>query len=114
MTDDLLKTDIISWLRTNANGNANARPRKFLVAYLLFLGHKLPKADPDRVVRRVCAEMPEVGSSLKGYFYITNAADRKVAQGQLAAPAVAMLERKRQIERSAPQGQMSLPMGGER
>ena len=109
MSDAQLLEDIIFWLRQHS-GHANARPRRELWDYLHGQGHSLPKdkAGDCRKLREIYKDIPNCGSCAKGLFWIVTAEDRHIAEGQLAAPAVAMLDRKRQIERSAPQGQGEL------
>ena len=109
MIDQLLHDDILSWLKSNASGHAQAKPRRLLLAYLCQQGHWASANDSaDRAMRKAVESMPQVGSCSRGYFAIVTAEDRRIAEGQLAAPAVAMLDRKRQIEKSAPCGQGEL------
>ncbi len=103
-----LADDIRSVLSARARGSAHAMPRRVLLAEL----HRLGRTVSDRALRRAYADMADVGSSLAGIFLIVTAEDRRVSCGQLAAPAASMFERKRQIEKAAPQGQMTL-WGGE-
>lgn len=109
MIDQLLHDDILSWLKSNASSHLNAKPRRLLLAYLCAQGHwPTPNDTADRAMRKAYETMAQVGSCGRGIFLIQTAEDRRISAGQLAAPAVAMLDRKRQIERSAPQGQISL------
>ena len=109
MSDAQLRDDILAWLRDNARGHAQAKPRHHLLVRLCALGHwPTPDERADRALRRFKETMPEVGSCGKGYFLIVTADDRRVAMGQLAAPAAAMFDHKREIEKAAPQGQMEL------
>ena len=117
MIDQVLVESILTWLRTEAKGNKNALPRKWLRKYLILKGLLSPLTDTDpkvferedRRMRRACESIPtQCGSCSRGYFLIVDAEDRRIAQGQLAAPAASMFERKRCIERAAPQGQISL------
>lgn len=104
MSESLLCSDILSWLSSHAYGHAQAKPRRLLLDYLHAQGHSID----DRRMRKEYESMDKVGSCGAGLFFIVTAEDRRIAAGQLAAPAVAMFERKRQIEKSAPQGQLDL------
>ena len=96
MSDALLAADITSWLHANAFGNANAKPRRLLLDYLHAQGHSCG----DRQMRAAYESLDNVGSSLKGLFWIVTAEDRRIAQGQLHAPSMAMLHRERVIKES--------------
>jgi hypothetical protein len=109
MSDALLSDDIKLWLSEHARSHMNAKPRRLLLAHLCSQGHWPSASDTaDRAMRKACEQMPMVGSCCRGYFLIVTAEDRRIAQGQLAAPAASMFERKRQIEDAAPQGQIPL------
>ena len=109
MIDQLLHDDIKSWLSTHASGHLNAKPRRLLLAWLCQQGHwASPNESADRAMRKAYETMEQVGSCSKSVFIIQTAEDRRISAGQLAAPAVAMLDQKRQIERAAPQGQGEL------
>ena len=109
MSDALLAEDIKSWLSAHASGHLNAKPRRLLLAWLCQQGHwPTPNDTADRAMRKFCEKLQLVGSCSRGYFAIVTAEDRRISAGQLAAPAVAMFERKRQIEKSAPCGQGEL------
>lgn len=114
MSEAQLLEDIIFWLRKHA-GHANARPRHELWDYLHEQGHSLPKDKTGdcRKLREIYKDIPNCGSCAKGLFWIVDATDRRVAEGQLAAPAAAMFKRKGAIEKSAPMGQGNLFGGGE-
>ena len=117
MIDQVLVDEILAYLRSECRGNANAKPRRKLMDHLIGKGLLSPEAwhdtrifeREDRKMRRACESVAgQCGSCSRGYFAIVTAEDRRIAEVQLAAPAVAMLDRKRQIERSAPQGQLTL------
>ena len=112
MSESLLIADISSWLRENALGNANAKPRKRLLAYLRNQGHSLPSGDPDRYMRRLCEKDKDlagkIGACSRGYFWIVTADDRRIAQAQLDHPAKAMLVREKRIREAGDAGQMGL------
>jgi hypothetical protein len=96
MSEALLATDIVEWLRSNAVGHERAKPRRLLLDYLHAQGHSVD----DRGMRKAYEGMDKVGSSLKGLFWIVTAEDRRIAQGQLHAPSMAMLHRERVIRES--------------
>jgi hypothetical protein len=93
MSELLLIKDIESFLRSRALGNAHARPRRELLAYLHSQGHSLD----DRRMRKATETMEFVGSCSRGYFWIVTAEDRRIARGQLIAPARSMFEREKKI-----------------
>jgi len=105
MSDAQLATDIRSWLADHA-GRAKAQPRAVLLAYLNapLQGHSID----DRAMRKAYADMDRLGSCSRGIFLIVDAEDRRIAQGQLIAPAASMFKREKRIEKSAPCGQISL------
>ena len=107
MTDIYLE-DIESWLRSNARGAANAKPRHELLAHLKAQGF----SGGDRGMRKSYGQggplEGKVGSSLRGVFWIVTAEDRAVAQKTLHAPAMASLVRESEIRKSAPCGQGEL------
>jgi hypothetical protein len=104
MSESLLCSDIESWLREHAYGHAQAKPRRLLLEYLHSQGHSID----DRRMRKEYESLDKVGSCGQGLFLIVTAEDRRVAQGALVAPAASMFDRKRRIEKSAPQGQGEL------
>jgi hypothetical protein len=59
-------------------------------------------------MRATYEDMPEVGSCLKGIFFITNAEDRRVAGQQLHSASMSSLVREKRIKDAAPAGQISL------
>jgi hypothetical protein len=98
MSESILIADIESWLRSHALGHAKARPRRELLAYLCAQGHwPTPNDTADRAMRKACETMEQVGSCSRGYFWIVNAEDRRIARGQLIAPARSMFEREKKI-----------------
>jgi len=102
---DLLTGDIRSWLRSNARGHANAKPRRLLLAHLLYLGHALPKSDPDRAMRKAYESMEDVGSCAKGIFLVVTAEDRRIAGVQLHGHALAELVREKRVKDGAEAGE---------
>ena len=108
-----LRDDIREWLRENAFGNANAKPRRLLVAHLEWLGHPLPKADPDRCVRKAYEDLAVVGSCQRGLFYIATAEDRRIASGGLHGKALAVLAREKMIKAAPVQAAQGNLWGGE-
>jgi hypothetical protein len=107
MTDDLLRTDIKAFLQAHALGRARAVPRQRLLAHLRDLGHSVN----DRKLRRIYADMPQVGHSCttpKGAFWIVTDEDRKAATKQLHAPAMKILVREKLIREAGPSVQGEL------
>lgn len=111
---DRMKAEILSWLKREAWGHANAKPRRHLVKRLLFLAYHLPKADPDSFVRRTYRAMPEVGRCAQGIYLIVTAEDRRISAEYLHGKAMKILTYEKSTKDAAPCGQMSLPIGGER
>jgi hypothetical protein len=110
MSDFLLHDDIRSWLMANARGHENAKSRHLLADALRSQGHSLPKSkDGDcRKLRLIYREMPEVGSCLKGIFWIVSEADRRIARGLLMAKAKNEYDQVKVMDKAAPTGQMGL------
>jgi len=106
MTESLLIADMDAWLRSHARGHERARPRKELLAHLCALGHwPKPDATSDRAMRKAAETMECVGSCSKGYFFIVNAEDRKIALGQLHSQAMSELVREKRIREAGASGE---------
>jgi hypothetical protein len=110
MSDAQLRTDILLWLRENARGHGNAKPRKTtLLPALCVLGHwPSPDDTADRALRKFKETMPEVGSCSRGYFLIVTSEDRRIAQGNLHSRAMSELVHKKRIGDAGAEGQMGL------
>lgn len=116
MSDALLCSDIERWLRENARGAENAKPRGRLMDHLISKSLLSPLAHIDRRVfdtedrkmRRAYETMEFVGSCSRGLFWIVTAEDRRIAQSQLHGRAMAELVREKRIKDSAPCGQGEL------
>ena len=120
MSDPVLSAAILDWLRFNAKGNANAKPRRELMKGLVAQGLISPLAltddkvneSEDRRLRRAYQGLERVGSCSRGLFYIVGYEDRKLAQGQLRSKAMAELVREKRIA-CAEERQGELFGGGE-
>ncbi len=100
MNDALLGGDITSWLVAHACGAANAKPRRMLLDYLRSVGHSID----DRGMRKRYEDMERVGSCGRGLFWILTPEDRRIAQGQLIAPAASMFAREKRIKDTGAMG----------
>jgi len=104
----LLVSDIKAFLISHAYGSAKAMPRRHLLHHLNIQGHSIC----DRRLRKVYGQggplEGQVGSSLRGLFWIVTAEDRKIAQGLLHSPSMAMLVREKRIKDAGQVGQGSL------
>lgn len=108
MSESLLNSDILAFLQANASGHARAVPRRRLLSYLVALGHLPLNSTGDRKMRKTYEHIDEVGSCLRGIFFITNAEDRRIAGKQLHGRAMSELVREKRIRDGAPAGQISL------
>ena len=104
MSESLLVTDILDFLRERARGAEHATPRHHLLSYLSANGHSVN----DRALRRAYADIPEVGSNAHGLFLIVTADDRKAATRQLHSHSMSELVREKRIKDGGQVGQGSL------
>jgi hypothetical protein len=104
MSEALLAKDIESFLADH-RGIANAIPRHELLAHLHALGH----STTDRTMRRVYAELPQMGHCARGVFLIVSPADRKVTERDLHSRAMSELVRERRVKDAGPDDQAELP-----
>jgi hypothetical protein len=111
MSDAQLLSDILTWLKSHP-GHANARPRRELWDYLHAQGHSLPKDKTGdcRKLREIYGAIANCGSCGRGLFWIVTPEDRRIARGELAAPAASMFKREKRIGASPDAGQMELPL----
>ena len=103
MSESLLVEDISSWLRANARGRQNAKPRDLLREHLHELGHTVT----DRKMREVYAGIKDVGHSCaapKGLYWIVTASDRQATTDQLHGRAMSELVREREIKDAGASG----------
>lgn len=98
MTDDLIKDKIAEWLKRNALGRENAKPRRVLrdfVTYELF--HKIS----DRTLRRIYSSMNHVGyacSNPKGIFWIDDLRELRAFKAEQEAKAVSIFTRTKKTQ----------------
>jgi len=108
MSEVLLVSDIRSFLIAQAYGSAKAMPRRHLLHHLNIQGHSIC----DRRLRKVYGQggplEGQVGSSLRGLFWIVTAEDRKIAQGQMRGRAMSELVREKHIRECGESGQLPL------
>jgi len=110
MSESLLVDDISSWLRTNARGRQNAKPRDLLREHLHELGHTVT----DRKMREVYAGIKDVGHACanpKGLYWIVTASDRQATTSQLHGRAMSELVREREIKDAGASGEQGRLFG---
>jgi len=104
MSESLLIADIRSFLIAHAYGSAKATPRRHLLYHLRIQGHSIC----DRRMRAMLSAMPDIGSCLKGIFFIVTAEDRKAATKQLHSASMSSLVREKRIRDAGEVGQGNL------
>ena len=108
--DDHIKDKIAEWIKTNASGRENAKPRRLLKAYVI---HKLFVDISDRTLRRIYAKMDHVGYACrdpKGIFWIDDAAALRSFHNEQSAKAIGIFARTKQTEiKLGNERQMELP-----
>jgi hypothetical protein len=95
MINDYIIDKIKEWLKKNALGKVNAKPRAELLEYVIYGLHY---DISDRALRRTYASFNHVGYSSKGIYWIDDAADLRNFKDRQQGRAVAIFTRTKKTE----------------
>ena len=108
--EDLIKDQIVLWLKTNALGRENAKPRRLLknhLVYALFLEIS------DRTLRRYYSAMNHVGYACrdpKGIFWIDDIGELRAFKAEQESKAISIFTRTKKTQIAIEgERQMELP-----
>jgi len=95
MINDYIIDKIKEWLKKNALGKVNAKPRTLL---RLYIKYDLYNDISDRALRRTYASFNHVGYSSSGIYWIDDAADLRNFKKRQVGRAAAIFTRTKKTE----------------
>ena len=96
--DDYIKDMIVEWLKKNALGRENAKPRKLLENYVRF---SLFVDISDRTLRRIYAKTNRVGYACrdpKGIFWIDDIGELQAFKAEQESKAISIFTRTKKTQ----------------